>query len=73
MIKINEVTCKGCGICIGFCPVKDLLSIDHEKVNAKGWNPVACADQDKCTSCALCALMCPDAAIEVFRQEVGSV
>ena len=67
MIKINEEICKGCGLCVSFCPVKGLLSIDSERVNAKGWNPVVCADQEKCLSCAQCALMCPDTAIEVYK------
>jgi len=25
-------------------------------------------DETRCTGCAQCALMCPDVAIEVFRQ-----
>jgi len=67
MIIVSEEICKGCGLCVTFCPVKGLLFLDANKVNAKGWNPVACADQAKCTSCAMCALMCPDTAIEVYR------
>ena len=67
MIKINEEVCKGCALCVTFCPVEGLLMIDQDKVNAKGWNPVSCTDQGKCRSCALCALMCPDTAIEVYR------
>jgi len=67
MIKINEELCKGCAICIDFCPVDGLLHIDEEHANAKGWNPVLCTDQDKCLSCSQCALMCPDAAITVFN------
>ena len=68
MIKINEEICKGCGLCAEFCPVKGLLVIDAEKVNAKGWNPAVCSDQAKCRSCAICAMMCPDAAIEVYKE-----
>ena len=68
MIRINEETCKGCGLCMAFCPVKGLIKIDTERVNAKGWNPAVCTYQDGCNSCALCALMCPEAAIEVYKQ-----
>ena len=68
MIRINEEICKGCGLCATFCPVEELIKIDIDRVNAKGWNPAICTDQSKCKSCALCALMCPDAAIEVYRQ-----
>ena len=68
LIIINEKICKGCGLCAVFCAVGELIKIDTERVNAKGWNPAVCTDQSKCISCALCALMCPDAAIEVTGQ-----
>ena len=71
MVKINEKTCKGCGLCAAFCPVEGLLKIDEDRVNAKGWNPAVCTDQGKCKSCALCALICPDAAIEVYKPIEG--
>ena len=67
MIKINEEICKGCGLCVTFCPVEGLIAIDTDRANAKGWNPAVCTDQGKCRSCALCALMCPDAAIGVYK------
>lgn len=67
MIRINEEICKGCGLCAVFCPVEELIKIDSDRVNVKGWSPAVCTDQSRCKSCALCALMCPDAAIEVYK------
>jgi len=70
MIRINEEACKGCGLRAAFCPVKGLIEINTDRVNAKGWNPAICTDQDRCNSCALCALMWPDAAIEVYADGI---
>lgn len=57
VITINEKWCKGCGICIAFCPTKVLEAREDGKVFAA--NPAAC------TRCGLCELRCPDFAIYV--------
>ncbi len=55
--KINREWCKGCGICVEFCP-KGVLALDKEgKVMVKY--------PDKCISCGLCEMRCPDIAIEL--------
>ncbi|MFC1872622.1 indolepyruvate ferredoxin oxidoreductase subunit alpha [Chloroflexota bacterium] len=63
-IEINTEVCKGCGICVSFCPQKS-LSLSAE-INASGY-PVALSDEVVCNGCAICALVCPDVAIEVYR------
>ena len=55
-IKINRQWCKGCGICVAFCP-KGALSL--------GTDEKAVWDADKCVSCGMCERYCPDLAIEV--------
>ncbi|ABR48787.1 4Fe-4S ferredoxin, iron-sulfur binding domain protein [Alkaliphilus metalliredigens QYMF] len=46
--------CKGCNICVGFCP-KNVLELEHDKVSIK--------NKDLCIKCGQCELRCPDYAI----------
>lgn len=57
--------CKGCGICIEFCPPK-VLAIS-EKYNNHGYHPPVLANEAGCTGCDLCGLYCPDFAIFGIR------
>jgi len=38
-------------------------------INEMGYHPAAVPEQEKCTGCTLCALVCPDLVIEVEREE----
>lgn len=54
--------CKGCHICVEFCPTKVLAmepDEDHPRVVAP----------EKCTACHFCDTHCPDLAIVVRRLE----
>ncbi|MFC1914378.1 indolepyruvate ferredoxin oxidoreductase subunit alpha [Chloroflexota bacterium] len=64
-IEIDKELCKGCQICIFFCP-KHLISIS-DKSNAGGYLPAVFNDSGECTGCAACALVCAEVAIEVYR------
>jgi 2-oxoglutarate ferredoxin oxidoreductase subunit delta len=67
-IEINEEFCKGCALCVNFCPQKLIRIGDH--VSKKGYHPAEfCDPQGKCSGCTLCALICPDAAITVYREK----
>lgn len=59
-LRIKEAWCKGCGICVAFCP-KQVLDLKHNKV--------AIVDIDKCIQCGLCELRCPDYAIYLEEKE----
>jgi 2-oxoglutarate ferredoxin oxidoreductase subunit delta len=64
-IQIDRERCKGCALCIEFCPKKSISLSDD--LNLKGYF-VAAFDADKgCTACRNCAFMCPEVAIEVER------
>ncbi len=62
-IVIDEVWCKGCGLCIAECN-HEVLGWSGRR-NAKGYNlPVSIAPE-KCTGCGLCEAICPDLALTV--------
>ncbi len=63
-VAIDENYCKGCGLCVAFCPQK-ILVLDIKKITANGYNPCSVTDMDKCIGCGSCTRMCPDAAISL--------
>ena len=65
-IEIDQELCKGCLICISFCP-KEVIA-ESDKLNASGYLPAAFNSNRGCTGCAICALVCPEVAIEVYRE-----
>lgn len=56
IIRINRQWCKGCEICVAFCP-RNVLVMDRGKAK------VECGED--CIRCMLCELRCPDFAITV--------
>ncbi len=64
-IEIDQVLCKGCQICMAFCPKNAI--IPAQKLNAAGYMPASFDESSECTGCAICALVCPEVCIEVYR------
>lgn len=65
----NKVTvypdwCKGCGICVEFCPGKVL------ELNDQGKSTVV--HEENCIRCGFCELHCPDFAIVVKDKDPDS-
>jgi NAD-dependent dihydropyrimidine dehydrogenase PreA subunit len=52
------------------CPKKTIVV--SEKSNSIGYFP-AKANNNDCTGCGACAIICPEAIIEVFRDDSGNV
>jgi len=55
-VKVFTAWCKGCGICVAYCP-KKVLAMDESIQKPVVVNP------DACIQCGLCELRCPDIAI----------
>ena len=65
-VTINELVCKGCGLCVRACP-KSVLALSKTKLNAKGYHPAEVAAPEACIGCASCARTCPDVAIRIEK------
>jgi 2-oxoglutarate ferredoxin oxidoreductase subunit delta len=55
--------CKECGFCIEFCP-QQIIAKSND-INSKGYHPVYINDEECCTGCDICGMICPDFAIGV--------
>jgi 2-oxoglutarate ferredoxin oxidoreductase subunit delta len=62
-VAVFSKWCKGCAICVEFCPVK-VLAMGKD-------NRPYLVDAERCTSCGMCEVRCPDFAITVTRRRRG--
>jgi 2-oxoglutarate ferredoxin oxidoreductase subunit delta len=66
-VEINRDLCKSCGLCIEAC--QHHLLDEGVEMNAKGYHPIDVHDEHKCSACGLCALMCPEGGISVYKEQ----
>lgn len=66
-VSFVEAYCKGCGLCVHFCPKKIIALADG--VNSQGYNPAAILEVEKCSGCAICARVCPEVVISIEKEE----
>jgi 2-oxoglutarate ferredoxin oxidoreductase subunit delta len=70
-IEIDSELCKDCKLCVYVCPHHLIATSD--RMNQKGFCPASFTEKQlkreerKCTGCSLCAISCPEVAIEVYR------
>jgi 2-oxoglutarate ferredoxin oxidoreductase subunit delta len=64
-VTFDEALCKGCGLCIYFCP-RGCIEMSKDKWGAQGNLLPLFIDAEKCNTCTICARMCPDLAIAVY-------
>ena len=60
-ITLRKERCKGCNICVAFCPQK-ILQLDN-------LGKIYVTDETACIACGQCELRCPDFAIRVSKEE----
>lgn len=65
-LTIDPARCKGCGLCVEFCP-RGNMRISTE-ITPRGVRPAEVCDETACSGCRLCVLMCPDVAIALYRR-----
>ncbi|MFQ5614877.1 MAG: ferredoxin family protein [Anaerolineales bacterium] len=67
-VHIIPDRCKGCNICIEFCPNEVLQ--ESKTTNGKGYHypEVVFGKEENCVHCEFCTLVCPEFAI--FTLEV---
>jgi 2-oxoglutarate ferredoxin oxidoreductase subunit delta len=64
-VKVSCDRCKGCELCVLYCPKKILHMSSN--TNAKGYHFPEWTDGEACTGFKTCATMCPEVALEVYK------
>jgi 2-oxoglutarate ferredoxin oxidoreductase subunit delta len=62
-IHVIVERCKGCQLCVTYCP-RDALEMS-DIFNATGYHPPQVSDTQRCVACGLCEMLCPEFAIYV--------
>jgi 2-oxoglutarate ferredoxin oxidoreductase subunit delta len=70
-IEVDEDLCKGCNLCIMFCPQR--VFEPAEELNKKGVFPPRVIREEKCVKCHLCELICPDFAMAIIEEDSNGV
>ena len=66
-VEIDIEACKGCNLCVLNCPT-ECLALNTSDTNSYSLFYAYVVDQDECIACLNCAVICPDAAITVYRE-----
>ncbi len=61
--------CKGCKMCIEFCP-QEVLQVSAD-LNEKGYHypQIASGKENACVHCEFCTMICPEFAIYTLEVE----
>lgn len=64
-VKIRPQRCKGCYLCLTWCPKKNLKK--SSVLNEAGIFAVTVVDENNCSGCGMCFAVCPDCCIEITQ------
>lgn len=65
-VRIKQNRCKGCYLCLAWCPRKNLKK--DTALNEAGIFAVTVIDENNCTGCGMCFAVCPECCIEIESQ-----
>ncbi|MFH0939960.1 MAG: 4Fe-4S binding protein [Planctomycetota bacterium] len=65
-IEIRIDHCKGCQLCMSACKFNCIQLSPETQTNKYGYR-YGLVVNEQCSGCTLCAMMCPDQAIDVYR------
>lgn len=66
-VEIDKEACKGCNLCIIHCPT-ECLALNTSETNSYGLHFAVLAVEEECIACQNCGIICPDAAITVYKK-----
>jgi len=66
-IKIDEMYCQGCGICINVCP-RNIFQISNNR-SKRGYLMPEVVSEENCIECGLCERLCPDMCIDIEKKD----
>jgi 2-oxoglutarate ferredoxin oxidoreductase subunit delta len=66
-IHVIEERCKGCALCVEYCPCGVLEM--SEAFNRKGYHPPLVVEPAACVACQFCEEVCPEFAIYCVSEE----
>lgn len=69
-LQLRIDLCKGCRLCVDFCP-KKVLGLTADRFNKKGVPYAEVLRAGDCVGCGSCTAVCPDGVIEIFEVEQG--
>ncbi len=68
MIRTNDATCKGCGLCVKRCPM-GALELRESAAAANKTGKAAALAAEKCIGCGVCAYKCPTSSLRLVPRE----
>ncbi|MBD3263615.1 MAG: 4Fe-4S dicluster domain-containing protein [Candidatus Omnitrophica bacterium] len=68
-LAIDREKCKGCGLCVMYCPLNCLKLSD--KFNKNSTRFVEFIPGSKCCGCGRCFFICPESCIEILKEKEG--
>jgi 2-oxoglutarate ferredoxin oxidoreductase subunit delta len=65
-VEIDKELCKGCNLCVIHCPT-ECLGLNTSETNSYGLHFAYQIEEEKCIACMNCGIICPEAAVTVYR------